>query len=241
MVTRESSLFLVVSRRPLRDTEEILEGLCDSCDRLSVVVRRGKGGSVGVCEPPSLVQGLVSQGRSLSHLSQVVLVDAFAAMRGDLERLATAGFLGRLYLAALAPGDGFGEAFRVLSALFDALNKGVSPLSAGLWGQDRLLGLLGIAPDFESCLNCGSSRVAGFSSREGGVLCNACYSGSGFALSCDALKLCQEIRAAELGALNSPSRDVLSLVGRVYREQFVQHAGVSRELFRRVISRGDKV
>lgn len=240
MLAREASLFLAVSRRPLRDSEEILEGFSDSCDRLSVVVRRSKGGGVGACEPPSLVQGLVSQGRSLSHLSQIVLVDAFAAMRGDLERLATAGFLGRLYLAALAPGDGFGEAFRVLSALFDALNKGVSPVSAGLWGQDRLLGLLGIAPDFESCLSCGSSRVAGFSAKEGGVLCNACYSGHGFALSSEAFALCRAIRGAELGVLHSPSREELSLVGRVYREQFVQHGGVSRELFRRVMSRGDK-
>lgn len=153
-----------------------------------------------------------------------------------MRRLAAAGFLGRLFLSSVPEKAGQGELFSLLEALFFALNAEVSPVACGLWGQERLLSFLGVAPELDCCLLCGTLEVAGFSATDGGVLCGACYRGSGFAVSAKTLEACRTVRDLPLGSGEVDSA-VLSEVGRIYKEQFQAHLGVPDSVFRRVMPR----
>ena len=126
--------------------------------------------------------------------------------------------------------------FVLLLDLFRALGQGVAPELCGLWGQERLLGLLGLAPEFDRCLGCGSEAVAGYSASEGGVLCSSCYAGSGFAVSPSTLALCRALRATPVEGFDARlGRDVVKGAGLIYREHFLAHLGLSPKLFRRVV------
>jgi DNA repair protein RecO len=148
----------------------------------------------------------------------------------------TAGFLGRLFLASLPERVSDESIFALLLELFEALGQDVPPEVCGLWGQARLLAELGLTPELGLCLGCQSAEVAGFSALEGGVLCSQCYSGHGFALTDSALGLCRSLccrELAEFEALPSP-RDML-VAGRLLKDQFLAHAGLSASYFKRVL------
>ena len=111
-------------------------------------------------------------------------------------------------------------------------------MKVALWAQDVLLCSLGLGPQFELCLNCGSSDVEGYSGVEGGVLCAACYSGSGFSLSSEALLAGRALRSLALEDLDGPSftPSVARTLSRLYKEQFVHCLELSPFLFRRVLT-----
>lgn len=230
-----SHRFLVLARRPFRESEDIVDGFTDHWGRVSAVVRKSRSLS-GLLEPPVLLEVRLSSVHGLSSLTQPVLESSYGALRRDLKRLAVAGFLGRLFLASVPERTGEGDYFLLLESLFAALNLDVSPLSCGVWGQERLLGLLGVSPELEQCLSCGVPEVSGFSASDGGVLCRACYKGSGFALSDRALRACRTVRDSSLESLVLEPA-MLSVVGRLYKEQFQAHLGVPGLIFKRVLPR----
>ena len=231
-----SHRLLLLKRRPYRDSEDMVEGFSSRLDRFSAVVRRGRLGGGGLMEPPVLVNASLSSSSGLSTLSQPVLENSFSGLRKDLARLATAGFLGRLFLASAPEKVGEGQLFALLEELFVALNEGVLPIACGLWGQHRLLLSLGVAPELDCCLICGTLEVSGFSAEEGGVLCEACYRGKGFAVSATALETGRALRDLPLGD-ETVEFGPLSELGRIYKEQFQVHLGVPDSVFRRVLPR----
>lgn len=188
----------------------------------------------GLLEPPVELQARLRQGRSLEQLTQPRLSWAFAGVKRSLDRLMTAGFLARLFLACLPEGDGLPGPYELLRTLFEELESGCPVVSVGLSGQDRLLCELGLAPHLENCLFCGESQVAGFSAQEGGVVCGACYSGTGFAVSAATH---QALKAVRLGRSESVAASSVAQVGRVYKAQFQQHLGLSDGLFKKVLPR----
>ena len=216
-----------------------MEGIARHSGRVSAVVkgaRRQSSSQVGILEPPVLLQVRFRQGASLDTLAQPVLQNAFLSLRRDLSRLLVAGFLGRLFLASLPQRNPEPEALELLLHLFEALGEGVSPQLCGFWGQERLLTLLGLSPELDLCVNCGSERVSGFSSQDGGVLCDGCYRGKGFALPLSSRAICKRLRFEKLEELElslSP-RDTRA-VGRLYKEHFQAHVGLAANIFKRVI------
>lgn len=197
------------------------------------MARRSRG--VGLLEPPSLLEVQFAGDASLVRLSQPVLLESYSPLRRDLRALMVAGFLARLFLAALPDGQPDEGVFDLLTGLMGGLSSGYSPVGCGLWGQDRLLCELGLAPDFEACLKCGSPEVSGFSALDGGVLCSSCYGGHGFALSSSVLESCRALRSVDLEQASGCLSAEVSVMSRVYKEQFLAHLGLSEALFRRVL------
>lgn len=178
------------------------------------------------------LEARIRSGRSLDMLTQPKLCWGFVGIKRDLDRLMTAGFLARLFLACLPDHDRLDGAYALLRGLYEELERGRPVVMVALYGQDCLLSELGLAPHLGSCLGCGQEEVAGFSAAEGGVLCSGCYSGSGFALSPQAHLALLQIRA---GAAEALSPGLVRQLGRVYKEHFLYHLGVHEKLFRRVL------
>lgn len=217
-----------------------MEGVGRSLGRLSAVVSgsRKSASMAGLIEPPVWIRAALREGASLYSLSQPAIVQSFPALRRDLTRLFTAGFLGRLFLAACPEGLGEEQFFELLVSGLEGLGDGISPPLCGFWVQDQLLGLLGLAPQVDQCVNCGSSDPAGYSAPAGGVLCVPCYRGEGFALGEAGLEFCRSVRHLPLSHLSVPSSEVVRMAGRLYKEHYCHHLGLREELFRRVLPKG---
>jgi DNA repair protein RecO len=128
------------------------------------------------------------------------------------------------------------DIFLLLERLLGALDEGAPPRVCGLWGQARLLQLLGLSPDYSQCVLCDSSDVSGFSAFDGGMLCEPCYSGRGFAVPVEALSLCRSLAEFELDRVNDALEPVsVRVVGRIYKEHYQEHLGVDESVFRRIL------
>ena len=160
-----------------------------------------------------------------------------------MDSLLAAGFLGRLFLASLPSDEPNEPAFASLCEVFDSLNRGIDARIAGLWGQQRLLSCLGLAPQLYSCVECEEKNVVGFSALEGGVLCAGCLGrGENIRLSEPELSLARVLSVLPLQQLSVELLDPegVSLAGRIYKAQFQTHLDLSADYFKRVLPKRGK-
>jgi DNA repair protein RecO (recombination protein O) len=215
-------------------------GLGRETGRFSAVVkgsRKAKSRLAGLLEPPVELIGLLRQGRNqLDNLSQLQLRRGFAGLRQNLDALMTAGFLARLFREALPEHAPLESAYLLFSALHDRLAQGENVTVTALWGQYRLLAELGVEPEIDHCLSCGSAKVEGYSARDGGLLCAACYSGSGFSVSAPILCSLRSLRATPIeGSLPCLQPVAVREIGRIFKQQFQQHLSLPDRVFRPVL------
>ncbi len=235
--------FFVLRRTPLGESDDLIVGLGWESGRFSAVVkgsRKPRSRMSGLLEPPVELHGALRPGPTLDGLSQLQLCRAFAGLRQSLEALLTAGFLARLFLEALPERSPIEGVYALYSELHERLIDGHAPVAmVALLAQSRLLQELGLEPELEGCLICGSEAVRGYSPRDGGLLCANCYAGSGFALSSAGLLALRELR--EVGPDDTLSAFEVAVVrelGRVFKGQLQQHAGLSNRVFRPVLPKG---
>lgn len=209
--------------------------------RVSGIVYRSKKVSL---DPPVLASLERRKGATLDTFSQPVVQAGYSGIRRSLDSLLAAGFLGRLFLASL-PSDGPNEsAFLALCDIFESLNRGLDARIAGLWGQQKLLGCLGLAPQLHACVECEEEKVVGFSALEGGVLCAGCLGqNEAIRLSGPELSLAKVLSVIPLQGLSEDLLDPegVRLAGRIYKAQFQVHLELSSDYFKRVLPRrGEK-
>jgi DNA repair protein RecO (recombination protein O) len=140
-------------------------------------VRRTTSRSAGHLEPFTLTDVLLAVGRELDVISQADTLEAFRAVREDLERATHA-----YYLAEVV--DLLTEDRQENRGVFDILVQGLHDLAATNDARMvlvvfhlRLLEALGYRPELRECVNCRSEIVPErnfFSAMVGGVLCPAC-------------------------------------------------------------------
>lgn len=224
---------MLLKRRPFRDGKDLVDGFGRESGRFCAVVSGRRGGF----DPPVLVQARLSAGSGLSALSQLVTLRGFGPLKRDLSRLLAAGFLGRLFLAAMPEGEPDPSVYALLESLFCALDEGACPRRCGLLGQARLLLILGVAPELDACVQCGGSGLVAFQVSEGGTVCRSCYSGGGLSLVPAELTLARALLGASLEELEKVDLEPLQtrLAGRIFKAHFVTHLGLSVDLFRRVL------
>jgi DNA repair protein RecO len=212
-----------------------VEGLSRASGRLAGIYQYSRRGVS--LDPPVLVQLRLRSGSNLETFSQPVVRRSYSGLRKSLQALMTAGFLGRLFLGCLPEREPDEQVFDLLCELFDALNDGVEPRVCGLWGQERLLQSLGLAPHLADCVQCQGGSLAGFSPADGGVMCKKCYEGAGVALQERELALCRLLRESTL--LEVPVSELepagVRLAGRIFKAQFQTHLDLASDYFRRVL------
>ena len=231
--------FFVLRRQPLGEYDDLLVALGFESGRFSAVVkgsRKPRSRLLGLLEPPVELEGAVREGPRLSALSQLQLRSAYTGLRKGLPSLLTAGFLSRLFTEALPERLSCEEAYELFGSLLERLAHGEDVVGVALWGQDKLLSALGLEVEVHNCLGCGSGSLGGYSAPDGGMLCNSCYRGSGFAVSRSALESLRGMRACGFGErLPLLPRGEHRELGRVMKAQFQQHLGVPDRVFRPVL------
>ncbi len=169
---------LVLGRRPLGESDEIVAFLSADEGRFDAVARgskRSKSSLVAKIEPFNLLQAQFARGRGeLSYLNQATAVESFARLRADLDAMMLGSYLVNLWKDSLESGQPTPEAYEVLLKLLRELQDGHPVEVLGRWAEDRLARLLGVEPQLESCVDCGSPEVGFFSLPSGGSVCSAC-------------------------------------------------------------------
>src|SRR5512138_3848917 len=141
--------------------------------------RRRFGGSL---EPFTLLAAEVRErsGSELLGLDSVTPLDAFGGIRGDLARIACAGYAAELARELVRDHEPHDDLFDLLAAYLASLDAGPARPAALRAFELGALRAAGLSPRLDACARCGgplaADRRAPFDPAQGGVLCPACRS-----------------------------------------------------------------
>jgi DNA repair protein RecO (recombination protein O) len=171
---------IVLRQRRLGEADQIVTLLTPHRGKIDIVAKgllRTRSKMAGHLQPLTLIDVVLAQGRTMDVVTQAQTVDAFGAIRADLDRLSTA-----LYFLELA--DRFtvehadtGPLFGLLHAALVRLDRGDGQQLVTRVFELALLEATGFRPEWSTCLGCGeevSSDAAHWSPVEGGVYCATC-------------------------------------------------------------------
>jgi DNA repair protein RecO (recombination protein O) len=138
----------------------------------------GKPGSTlaPAVEMFALSKLLLAEGRELDRLSQCEVVDSFYELREDMTRFGYASYAAELVARTTEVGEANEELFDALIETLQAMRTSGEPEVISWAFALRLLDMLGFAPALDACLNCAGEpgMRAGYSPREGGIVCGKC-------------------------------------------------------------------
>lgn len=135
-------------------------------------VRKTRSRFGGRLEPFTHVDLVLYEGRNLETITQVSVIEAYPALRSDLDRVLGAGTMVEVADAVTEAGEGAHRAFLLLQ-------RGLRALEAGPRHPDlvasyllKAAAVVGVAPAFDHCAGCGrTDDLTRFSFAGGGVLC----------------------------------------------------------------------
>ena len=166
---------IVLRGFPFGEADRVVVILSPNNGKLRTVakgVRKTKSRFGGRLEPFTHVDLVLYEGRNLDTITQASVIEAFPALRSDLDRVLAAGTMVEAIDAVAQEGESSLRAFLLLQ-------RGLRVLDSGPGHPDLvtafLLGIadvVGIAPAFDHCAGCGRrDGLVRFSFGDGGVLC----------------------------------------------------------------------
>ncbi len=197
---------IVLRQRKLGEADKILTLYTPNYGKLDAVakgVRRPTSKLAGHVEPLTYSSFLLAQGRELDIVTQAETIEAFTALREDLERTGYALYAAEL-VDRFTPDRQEAYSVRLLLETLRRLSPGTGPPPAEAQRRDletcvrffemHLLGELGYRPQLDRCVGCGAAlkpEVNYWHAGGGGALCPRCGSGEPWArpLSLNALKV----------------------------------------------------
>jgi DNA repair protein RecO (recombination protein O) len=194
-------------------------------------VRRTKSRFGGRLEPFTHVDLVLYEGRNLDTITQVSVIEAFPAVRSDLQRVMTAGTM-------VEATDAVAQERQPSARLFLLLQRGLKALDSGTVGSDllsafllKLADVVGVAPALGRCASCGRHEdLDRFSFAGGGTMCRACRAEGTVKLRAGVTQYLAGLAAADLAFL-PPSDPVLSSEAMAITRRFVEY-----HLDRRLVS-----
>ncbi len=199
---------IVLRQRKLGEADKIVTLYCAHLGKVDAVakgVRRTKSRLAGHLEPLTLGSYLVAEGRDLDIVTQAETVEAFPALRADLDRLSRGLYCAEL-LDRLTPERSEGNrAFRLLGEALALLDRETALDLAVRRFELLLLDELGYRPALERCSVCDGALEPidnYWSAAAGGVVCPRCAS-EGLSLetlSLNALKVLRLLARAPFAA-----------------------------------------
>ncbi len=167
----------MIRRVNLGEADRVVTLFCRDQGKVAAAAkgaRKPKSRFAGRLELFSHVRVLLGVGRTLDVVSQVEVLNAFAPLRTDLDRLGFAAFAVELTDRATADREPAPEIFTSLHDALELMQAG-DPQLVGLWFAARLLVHAGYAPVTDHCQVCGRPvrGAAPFSHALGGALCEA--------------------------------------------------------------------
>lgn len=135
-------------------------------------------------------------------ITQCEAIDPYVPVRKDIERLTYANYFIELISVVTNDYDPNEELYSLLVQSLKMLGTGSSAKRLSRIFEIKLLGILGLSPQLDECVECGSAleNGAGFSPSSGGALCGGCVArGKGsLKLSMGTLKFLRKIQQSDL-------------------------------------------
>ncbi len=177
---------IVLRGYPFGEADRVVVLISPNHGKLRTVakgVRKTKSRFGGRLEPFCHVDLRLYEGRNLDTITSVAMVEPFHNLRGDLDRVLTAGTMVEVV-------DIVAQENESSVRLFLLLQRGLRALDAGPMHPDlattfllKAAEIVGIAPALSLCAGCGrDDRLNRFSFGEGGVLCEGCRTPGAYAL-----------------------------------------------------------
>jgi len=161
-------------------------------------VRRTRSRFGARLEPPSAVALQLHEGRSLDTVTSAETVDAFRAVREDLDRLGQAMAMLEAVDQLAVEGEADPALFRMLVRALGLLASDASPLVVPAFYL-KVLAQAGFGPMVDACVACESpGPLVAFDAGRGGMLCGTHR--SGMAVSPDAVDLVARILGGQLSS-----------------------------------------
>jgi DNA repair protein RecO (recombination protein O) len=136
----------------------------------------------GALEPFTLVAAEVREraASELLGLESVTALESHGGIRGDLARIACAGYAAELARELVRDHEPHEDLFDLLAAYLRLLDVGPARPAALRAFELGALRAAGLSPRLDACARCGgppaSDRAARFDPGQGGILCAACAS-----------------------------------------------------------------
>lgn len=140
-------------------------------------VRKMHSRKAGHLEPFTRVTLQLARGRDLFIITQAETVDAYLALRENLETVGYAAYVIELLDRLTYDNDDNRALYRLLTETLSRLNSASEVEPAVRYYEIRLLDQLGYRPQLYTCLNCEAEILPQdqyFSAALGGVLCPNC-------------------------------------------------------------------
>ncbi len=199
---------IVLRSFPLGEADRIVVMLSPNHGKVRAVakgVRKTKSRFGGRLEPFSHVDLVLYEGRSLDIITQASVIEAFPALRSDLDRVLAASTMVEAVDAVSQEGESAHRAFLLLQRGLKALEAG--PLHPDLVAAFllKIADVVGVAPALDHCAGCGTREgVKRFSFAAGGALCERCRNPGAVTLRVGVTAYLVALAAADLSALPEP-------------------------------------
>jgi DNA repair protein RecO (recombination protein O) len=171
---------VVLRRSDLGEADRILTLFARGYGKIRAVakgVRKPASRKGGHVELFSRVDLLLAQGRSLEVVSQAEMLDAFVALRQDLERTVYAAHFVELVDAFTEESDQHDDLYDLLVSGLGWLCSTADLRRTARYYELRLLDVVGYRPQLFECVIGGEvieAQDQSFSPAEGGVVCPSC-------------------------------------------------------------------
>jgi len=199
---------IVLRSYPFGEADRVVVLLSPNRGKLRTVakgVRKTKSKFGGRLEPFTHVDLVLYEGRNLDTITQASIIEAFPAMRSDLDRVIAAGTM--VEVADLSAQEN-----EASLRMFLLLKRGLTSLEIGPPHPDlvtsyllKAADIVGVAPAFDSCAGCGRpDGLTRFSFAAGGALCDTCRSPGAYALRAGLTDYLALVAGADLDDLPEP-------------------------------------
>jgi DNA repair protein RecO (recombination protein O) len=213
---------IVLRSYPFGEADKVVIVLSPNRGKLRTVakgVRKTKSWFGGRLETLTHVDLVLYEGKNLDMITQVSIIEAFPALRTDLDRVVAAGTM-------IEVADFVAQEDEPALRLFLLLQRGLRALDGGRPHPDLVTAYLlkaaeivGVAPALTRCAGCGTSAgLTRFSFAAGGALCDRCRTPGSYALRSGLTDYLAVVATADLSDLPDPdlsmSREALGVTRR---------------------------
>lgn len=201
---------IVIRRANLGEADRVLTLFSREYGKLSAVAkgaRKPRSRFAGRLELFTQMRALLARGKTLDVISQVDVIEPFAALRTDLSRVGAASSIAEITDRATPEREPQPAIYSVLRQSL-RMAVGPDPELGAIWFSAQILGLSGYGPVVDRCVVCGKpiKGSAVFSFALGGSLCANDRERDPEALAASAVAL------ASIGFLSEVSASALSRV-----------------------------
>jgi DNA repair protein RecO (recombination protein O) len=120
-------------------------------DAVAKGARKAASRLAGSSDPLTVAQMTLATGKKNRFVTQVQPLASFRGLRTDFERLSFALALAELYSALMPYEQPFPEAYELLLASLQAIERHDRPVVALVWAELKLLDIAGFLPQFDIC------------------------------------------------------------------------------------------